>query len=227
MAPFKDYAAIAIATYYEGEARYPTGHSVSGYTCKIWETGTWFGNGFQGGVYQSDKEIVVGFCGTNTESSSLGQDLLADVKLALGSLPNQAGSGYKMVKSAAQIAQGRPLSIAGHSLGGGLAQVVAVWCDLPFVTFNSPGMKYQIKLSAFNFMKPVQMKRTLKAKPTESIQGWNFRLKGDPVSKFGHHVGTEVELDYVEGLGGTHGKDSCMLAMAKSGWWSEDVGWYF
>ena len=104
MAAFKDYAAIAIAVYSSKARFYPSGHNVPGYSCKIWETGTWFGNGFQ---------------------------------------------------------------------------------------------------------------------------GWNFRLIGDPVSKFGHHVGTEVELDYVEWLGGKHGKESCMLAMAKSGWWSEDVGWYF
>ena len=227
MAAFKDYAAIAIAAYSKSVKPYPFGHMVKGYSCKIWETGTWFGNGFQGGVYENDREIIIGFCGTNPGSSSFGQDLYADVKLALGSLPNQAGSGYKMVKQAAAISRGRPLSIAGHSLGGGLAQVVAVWCDLPFVTFNSPGMKTQIKLSAFNFMKPMHMARTLAAKSTEQIQGWNFRLKGDPVSAFGYHVGSEVELDWVEGLGGKHGKDSCMLAMAKSGWWSEDVGWYF
>ena len=84
MAAFKDYAAIAIAAYSKSVKPYPFGHMVKGYSCKIWETGTWFGNGFQGGVYENDREIIIGFCGTNPGSSSFGQDLYADVKLALG-----------------------------------------------------------------------------------------------------------------------------------------------
>jgi putative lipase involved disintegration of autophagic bodies len=108
---------------------------------KDWVTGTWLGNGLQGGIYQNDEEVICAFKGTamgRPPGQTIVADLTADLRLALGIIPNQAGGAYALVKTAQEIAKGRVVTATGHSLGGALAQVVGKWCNVPFVTFNAP-----------------------------------------------------------------------------------------
>ena len=53
---------------------------VDDWVVQQWETGTLFGDGFQGGIWQSANDVVVGCCGTNPQQkgkllSDLGADL--------------------------------------------------------------------------------------------------------------------------------------------------------
>jgi hypothetical protein len=211
MATFEQYADIAIAVYFDKDAE----HQVGGWVVRKWMAGTLLGNGFQGGIYESDDEVVCGFKGTNPKGVTIVADLLADLKLTLGFLPSQANSAYDMVKAAVTIAQGKQVSVVGHSLGGALGQVIGVWLDVPFVTFNAPGMKAQVKLANFNFLQPVNMVRTIRAKSTGEAEGVNFRIKGDIVGGFGAHIGPVIEFAN-PGTGGTHGKETCRTAIQQS-----------
>ncbi len=73
--------------------------------------------------------------------------------------------------------------VAGHSLGGYLAQVVGVECDMPFVTYNAPpaGRALSGSIAATKFKK-----------------GVNLRVNWDPVSRApGSHIGPLITLPHV------------------------------
>ena len=65
-----------------------------GWKTQKWEWATWYGNGFQGGVFENEREIVVGFCGTqgNPLTAPISQNS-ANVRVAVNVIPNMAGSG--------------------------------------------------------------------------------------------------------------------------------------
>lgn len=229
MATCLDCAKIAYAAYFTGKNQYyetPPGHMVDGWHVQHWETGGFFGNGFQGGIWQSDSDVVIGCCGTNTkQKGKFLQDIYADIKIGLGIVPNQVKSATKMVRNARQIAHGRRLYIVGHSLGGGLAQVVGARQNIPFVTFNAPAMKFMAKmvnLGAFSVPVPERL----------VAPGVNFRIRGmgldgmirnDRVSihRYGavgsNHIGTVVDLPAASSTG-AHGKNTCWQAVLATDW---------
>lgn len=224
MATCLDYAKIAIAAYYKKPNQYyadPPGHMVDDWQVQKWESGTWYGDGFQGGIWCNSSDVVVGCCGTNPgQKGKLISDLGADLKIGLRILPNQCSSARQMLKAAKQIANGRRISVTGHSLGGGLAQVVGVWEGVPFVTFNAPAMAHVIKAAHVNIFKPQMMLRTWKSKSAVDCPGVNFRIAGDLVSVeglAGDHVGMVVDLPNATG-GGAHGKGNCWQAVLQTDW---------
>ncbi|WP_426956366.1 lipase family protein [Muricoccus radiodurans] len=234
-----NYAKIAYAAYFTSTNQYyadPPGHMVDDWTVQKWETGTLFGNGFQGGIWQNSTDVVVGCCGTNPkQKGKFLADLGADLKIGLRILPNQATGARKMLKAAKAMAQGRRVSITGHSLGGGLAQVAGLWEEVPFVTFNAPAMAHVIKAAHINIFKPQMMVRTIKSKAGSDTPGLNFRITEDKVSMHGiagGHVGLVITLnnrykDAVTGdmTLGAHGKNTIMQAVLESTW--SDVDPFF
>lgn len=224
MAVCLDYAKIAFAAYFTNTSQYyadPPGHMVDNWTVQKWEKGTLLGDGFQGGLWTNDTDVVLGCCGTNPgQAGKFMSDLSADIKIGLRILPNQSTSAWQMLKAAKNIAAGRRVSVTGHSLGGGLAQVAGVWGGVPFVTFNAPAMAHVIKASHFNIFKPQMMARSWGSKSTGDSPGVNFRISGDMVSAHGiagGHVGTYVDLPNATG-GGAHGKDNCWQAVLNTDW---------
>jgi hypothetical protein len=232
-----DYAKIAHAAYFTGASQYyedPAGHMVDDWTVQHWETGTLFGDGFQGGIRQWQNDVVVGCCGTNPgEKGKFLSDVSADLRIGLRILPNQASSARKMVVAAKQIAGNRRVSVTGHSLGSGLAQIMGVWEQVPFVTFNAPAMRDVIRAANINVSKPMMMIRTLKAKSPDDTVGVNFRIRGmgsDGVVRIdlvsaegiaGTHVGMVVDLPAASSTG-AHGKNTCWQAVLSTDWWSID-----
>lgn len=233
MATCLDYAKIAYAAYFTGKGQYyedPSGHMVDSWVVQKWETGTLWGDGFQGGIWQSKTDVVVGCCGTNPgQKGKFLSDISADLRIGLRILPNQASSARSMVRAAKQIAGGRKVSVTGHSLGGGLAQVVGVWEEVPFVTFNAPAMKHVVKAANINIFKPMMMVRTLKSKSPDDTVGVNFRIRGlgsdgvvrnDLVSMHGAaggHIGMVVDLPATSSTG-AHGKNTCWQAVLSTDW---------
>jgi putative lipase involved disintegration of autophagic bodies len=225
MANCLDYAKISYAAYFKEANQYyadPPGHMVDDWTVQKWESGTLFGDGFQGGIWQNNNDVVVGCCGTNPKQTNLLPGLGADLKIALKILPNQCTSAHQMVKLAKSIANGRRVSVTGHSLGGGLAQVVGRWEGVPFVTFNAPAMKSTVAASKGNIFKPMMMVRTLRAQKASDTSGLNFRVEGDLVSSHfkglaGDHLGVIVDIPNATG-GGAHGKGNCWQAILQSDW---------
>ena len=222
-----DYAKIACAAYHTKTNQYysePPGHMVDDWIVQKWETGTLFGNGFQGGIWQNDTDVVVGCCGTNPgQIGKFFSDISADIKLTLRILPNQATSARQMVKLAKSLAKGRRVSVTGHSLGGGLSQIVAIWESVPFVSFNAPAMKSAIQAAKFNIAKPQMMARSIQtAGNIGNTPGLNFRINGDVVSSklLGDHIGTIVELTNPKAFykGSAHAASNCWQAVMDTDW---------
>lgn len=232
MAVCFDYARIAFAAYFTSPNMYwdtPPGHMVDEWTVQHWKPGT-FSSAFQGGIWTNNTDVVVGICGTNPkQKGKFVNDLLDDAKIGLRILPNQCSAARKLVKMAKQIAGRRNVSVCGHSLGGGLAQVCGVWENIPFCTFNAPAMKHVIKAAHFNVFKPQMMLRTIRAKSADDSSGLNFRIRGlgsdgivrdDKVSIHGlagGHVGMVVDLP-ARSSTGAHGKNTCYQAVLSTDW---------
>ncbi|TAN48523.1 MAG: hypothetical protein EPN21_14680, partial [Methylococcaceae bacterium] len=96
-------------------------------------------SGFTAGAYKntSTGEIVVAYKGTDTiDPVSAAQDWIANIGSAtgLGALQIvEAARFYLEVKNANPDAD---ISFTGHSLGGGLASIMAVWFDRPATVFD-------------------------------------------------------------------------------------------
>ena len=226
MATSLDYAKIACAAYNLSGSQYyaePPGHMVDDWKVQTWESGSIFGDGFQGGIWQNDTDVVVGCCGTNPgQIGKFVSDIGADIKIGMHILPNQCSSAREMVRKAKDIAKGRMVSVTGHSLGGGLSQVCAVWEEVPFVTFNAPAMKLTLQAAKVNIFKPMMMVRTLMSKSPSDTAGVNFRIDGDVVSSrvLGDHVGVIVKLNNPKALGesSAHASSNCWQAVANTDW---------
>lgn len=173
-----------------------TGSALSrGWQTQKWEWASFFGDGFQGGVFEHADEIVVGFGGTGAGGTgSTASQVSGDIRIGVNVIPNMAGSANALVTWAKARPGGKPVSIVGHSLGGALAQVVGNWSGCPFIAFNGPGMKSHLKASAFNIFKPRQMFRSITSANTDTTIGICFTSKGDAIAEFGYHVGLEIEL---------------------------------
>lgn len=205
MATIENYLDIAQACYArQGERDFAPG----GWSMQKWEWATWYGNGYQGGVFEKPDEIIVGFSGTKGGplSAPVSQNS-GNARIGVNVIPNMAGSAFAMVTWARENAFGRPISICGHSLGGGLAQVVGNWSGLPFISFSGPGMASHLKMSAFNLFKPQQMVRSALSRNTSDTVGICFTVKGDWIGGFGSHVGHEITVT-AQGVDNKHSFDA-------------------
>ena len=135
--------------------------------------------GFHGCIYRSPSgnETVVACRGTAS-----ARDVTADVKLAIGWCPKQASAAYDLYKRAKNVFGKSVITLVGHSLGGGLCQVIAHWTKSRFVTFNAPPMGSTIQKTKVNPFTPQKALRAIKASFKDGAIGHNYRLKGDVVS---------------------------------------------
>jgi len=235
MANCLDYAKLATATYHARAGQYyeaKPGYMVDDWQVQKFKKGTLFGDGFQGAIYIKNNDVVVSCCGTNPgQKAKLMHDLVADLKIGLRMIPTQARSARDMVRKAKKMAGTRRVSVTGHSLGGGLAQVVAVQEGIPFVTFNAPAMKSAIAASKVTGMRASFLNTllgyTVKSAsqlPQGQTPGLNFKLDSDRVSTHlldNDHIGVCVDMPNIlnaSGLLGAHGVDGCWQAILASDW---------
>jgi VCBS repeat-containing protein len=89
-------------------------------------------DGFSYGVFRriGTTEVVVAYAGTNS-----GIDWIANVKNGIGLSSTQTTAAALAYLDAKQK-YGSNISLTGHSLGGGLASVMAVWFDRPATVFD-------------------------------------------------------------------------------------------
>lgn len=88
------------------------------------------GDGFSYGVYGNGSEIVVAYAGTN-QNIDWAANITNGVGLGSTQL-TKAAIAYLQAKQT----YGENISFTGHSLGGGLASIMAVWFDRPATVFD-------------------------------------------------------------------------------------------
>ena len=94
-------------------------------------------------------------------------------------------------------------SVTGHSLGGGIAQVIAYTFGLNGVTLDAPGAnaiisskKYQAHLALLQQQYPDAFNNT-GSTPDTGENFTNIVEQGSIVSSIGTHIGTKMEIDVV------------------------------
>lgn len=92
------------------------------------EDDTW---GFSAGAYQKGNEIVISFAGTNE-----AVDWASNIPAGIGLGAFQVTEALDFVLGVMAQHPGATFSLTGHSLGGGLASVMAVFLDLQATVFD-------------------------------------------------------------------------------------------
>jgi hypothetical protein len=208
----------------------------SGFECGLFEYGMGWGGtktDFKGCVYANTtlRRAVVALQGTDRKK--LG-DYVSDLQIAVGMLigmmPQYCSAALKLFKRTQEVYPDYSISMVGHSLGGGMAQVLGQWTGLPFVTFNAPGMWSNIQASkAFFAWSPVEsfqsiagtFKGPLLAKQKAST-GRNFRIVSDLVSTFGSHYGPVTRFWSALPPKKAHSMDEMLRLVTRSDWAGKD-----
>lgn len=191
-----EYALIADAAYSPSDSTSGSQGELSklGWKCptemqvndkSVFSGGSLTSSGFQGRMFLApdNSHAVIGYKGTKPQMTS---DLVADIKLAMGFVPTQAKDALKATQDWSKQVSGKTVTLAGHSLGGALAQVVGQQTGLHFVTFNAPGMLRQA-----NGLSSSQTADTNALKGKLDDLGLNLRTGGSfaPIAGLGVHIG--------------------------------------
>lgn len=151
-------------------------------------------DGFNAGVYRNRNtgEIAVAFGGTTAvapmsmtddeASARKAADFITDALLSLSrGKPEQLKSADSFIKDA--IAKYGPITtVTGHSLGGGIAQYVALKNGIPAVTFNTAPLSLSTEVRE-------ELGLLYASHPNEGIIT-NFRSANDPLTGFTEYIAT-------------------------------------
>lgn len=121
-------------------------------------------SGMDGGVFKNREtnELALVFRGTETcdfpcsvkELEDTASDAIADAAIGTGIVSDQFKDAFRFAQSVISRYPGAKITVAGHSLGGGLAQAVGATLGLETFAFNSSPVPdhffdtYRITLSA-------------------------------------------------------------------------------
>lgn len=127
--PWFPYAEVSAFVYRDGDA--PSGWKWT--LVKSFENRA---SGFYGEAYKyRDGSVVIAYRGTEGALN----DLLTDWSIAIGLKPKQFDDAEKMYKLITSMFPGKEVQVAGHSLGGAMAQFVASKYVTRGYTFNAFG----------------------------------------------------------------------------------------
>jgi pimeloyl-ACP methyl ester carboxylesterase len=138
--------------------------------------------GFRAHVYHDEarKEVVIAFAGTDRADK---RDREACWDIAMGYLPQQFWNANALYGEVGKYLQktgiDAQISFTGHSLGGALAQYMAIAAQgCPAVSFGGPGV-----LGALGYLRSYY-------NPAYAYPVVNHVALGDEFANFGWHVGT-------------------------------------
>ena len=104
-------------------------------------------SGMDAGVYKNrdTNELALIFRGTETcdfpcsfkESEDFARDAIADAAIGTGTVSDQFKDAFRFAQDVVNRHPGIRITVAGHSLGGGLAQAVGATLGLETYAFNS------------------------------------------------------------------------------------------
>jgi putative lipase involved disintegration of autophagic bodies len=182
------------------------------WSIEAWHVGTNI-NGFQGVIFSSNDEVVCAYKGSKGGFFSRDRSTTAyddwwvnDIQIGLNQIPSQAGAAELFIETAKRIAVAgnRPVTLVGHSLGGALAQYVGYLRNIPFVTFNAPGMAGNVRARRL----------------ASSERGFNMILWKDPVGNFGQHLGKTERFAAIGTTGPAHKMHAVLSALRHSEKWA-------
>lgn len=141
--------------------------------------------------------------------------------MGLGSLATEAGQllaqqkhwAISFTELAQRTAQNKPLTLTGHSLGGGLAQMAAAYSGISAVSFSAPAV------SAVQGVEAAYAKK----KPTIV----NFRVQNDPVNiseKAGKRLGVVVNMMSPRSIAQAHQMGNTVAELLPQGQFSVTGG---
>ena len=211
MASILDYGLMSNAIY-------DASPDVPGWACRHYRAS--LGTSLQAGVFARGTEIVVAFKGTTPTQVN---DLIADLKLGVGMNTTYFSEAEEFVQ---RYASEGNVTVTGHSLGGAIAQVVGNRRELPFTTFNAPGVAVlasrnmgdaspsmtalRIAGSIVGALRhPMQTARDIGA-AFNVVNGKNYRLTGDPVSAIGVHYGDVINIQGSGDLSARHSMETVL-----------------
>jgi len=134
MATVTEYALMAGASYISTRAEINQIPAPDGWLEKI-DKRKIQPSGFEATYFTKGTEVVISYAGTNP--ADIRGDVAADLALALGAISDQirqAADYYLAVK--ASVPEGTKITFTGHSLGGGLASLMAVFFGESGYTFD-------------------------------------------------------------------------------------------
>ena len=145
------------------------------------------GMDFGGGAYAGRDHVgIVAFRGSAEMEDWKDANLqIVRRRMPVGHFGNALGFFAAAHRALEQAGCSRFL-VVGHSLGGGLAAIVAgavTWVPVRGITFNAPGLRdFALKDASCNFGCPNE----------ENV--FNFRSGADVVSRWGTHIGAVYDV---------------------------------
>lgn len=173
--------------------------------------------GFYAALYQCERRWVLAVRGTDDLL-----DVVPDAQIFGSWVPNQLTSARIAREEAIAIFEknkGKSLVLTGHSLGGGLAAMLALEAKLPCVTFNAPGIARSYATQNLDHTFGPRGMAGLPVvgewyalfmafDPSHDSRLINIRARGDIVS-----VGTGARMGRVDSIG----VDGCLTAWDELG----------
>ncbi len=102
-------------------------------------------SGFEGYAFRKGSDIVIGYAGTY-DKDILG-DIISDLALGSGFDSEQLFLAAKLYIETKRLYPNDNITFSGHSLGGGLASIMAVFFELPAVVFDQAPFRASVSIS--------------------------------------------------------------------------------
>ena len=158
-------------------------------------------DGFKGVVYANSdhSQVEIVFRGTNPADL---ENLIADgswAHLPLSQLQLYFDFSVYLLEETKILYPNANIQLAGHSLGGAIAELLGEAAHLPVVAFDAPGAGdfYQTLIDALNSQDPTTAQQLADERNQYPAQNdENYRLFGDVFSKIGDAIGTLVTLPW-------------------------------
>lgn len=142
--------------------------------------------GFSATTYRRGNEFVIAFRGTDSIS-----DIGADASFVFRQWSTQFEKAAQLINQIRDEVEGAKIQVTGHSLGGGIAQIMAKMFNLSGASFDAPGAR-----SVTNTRGYLEAKEKYAGdipEVQESSSFINYRSSGSLISSVGQHIGqTEI-----------------------------------